>query len=98
MDADSVGAIRCPTLGLFRYITTGAALPAGADAVVAIEQTSKAGNDVEIKVGVEPGKWVRQVGSDMTVGEVVLEKGCRLGSAEIGLLVCLPPPRYLLVI
>lgn len=72
------------------YITTGAPLPAGADAVVMVEETmradSAAGGQVEIRRTVRPGADVRPIGNDIRAGEIVLQVGERLGAAEIGLL------------
>ncbi len=76
--------------GTVAYITTGAPLPAGADAVVMVEETARVddphGPQVEIQPGVRPGADVRQIGSDIRTGEAVLNAGTRLGAAEIGLL------------
>jgi gephyrin len=77
--------------GTVAYITTGAPLPAGADAVVMVEETEKLStNNVHPKVrvhhGVRAGADVRPIGSDMAPGQEVLAAGSRLGAAEIGLL------------
>lgn len=70
-------------------ISTGAALPAGADAVVRVEATS--GEDGRVLVGeeVEPGHDVRRAGDDIRPGEVVLPAGTRVGPAELGALASL---------
>ena len=53
-------------LGHVAYITTGASLPDGANAVVKIEDTMKIDvNKVEIKVPVAPLSHVREIGSDI---------------------------------
>ncbi|HXF63326.1 MAG TPA: gephyrin-like molybdotransferase Glp [Caldilineaceae bacterium] len=77
--------------GTVAYITTGAPLPEGADAVVMVEETERlSGADgevwVRIRRAVQPGDDVRPVGVDVAVGQVVLPAGTRLGAAEIGLL------------
>ncbi len=77
--------------GTVAYVTTGAPMPRGADAVVMVEQTEKfwARNgpaQVEIRARVRAGDDVRPVGVDVAAGELVLEAGTRLGPAEIGLL------------
>eukprot|EP00941_MAST-03F_sp_MAST-3F-sp1_P000041 g41.t1 len=77
------------TSGKIAYITTGAALPKGADAVVQIEHTKASlTNEVEVEIlqPVARGKWVRAPGSDISKGQKVLEKGNILGVAEVGLL------------
>ncbi len=77
--------------GSVAYITTGAPLPPGADAVVMVEETEQlpAVNrqpHVRIGVAVRPGDDVRPVGFDVAAGQEVLAAGTRLGAAEIGLL------------
>jgi gephyrin len=76
--------------GTVAYITTGAPMPDGADAVVMVEETepirSSGDPTVRIKRGVQRGDDVRQVGVDVQPGQVLLSSGERLGAAEIGLL------------
>lgn len=75
--------------GQIAYITTGAPMPAGADAVVMVEETSRVAGEplqVEIRTGVNAGADVRPVGVDVAQGEMVLPQGTLLGAAEIGLL------------
>jgi len=67
-------------------IMTGAVLPQGADAVVPVEATELAEDHVIIhQEEVSPGENVRQIGSDLRKGDLVLPAGTRLGPAEIGL-------------
>ena len=77
------------TPGAVMYITTGAKIPAGANAVVKIEDTRAVpGNDqeVEIAVSVERvGANIRQVGSDIQPGECLVQKGSLLTPIQIGL-------------
>lgn len=73
--------------GSVAYITTGAPIPAGADAVVMVEETEL--NDdgtVTIRSQVRAGDDIRPVGVDVQGGETVLRAGDRLGPAELGLL------------
>jgi gephyrin len=73
--------------GQVAYITTGAPLPAGADAVVQVEDTRPAGEGaVEILRTVRAGEDVRPVGHDIDTGAHVLAAGERLGPAELGLI------------
>lgn len=66
-------------------IHTGGMLPKGADAVVMVEYTQEVGaEEVEILRPVSQGENVLQIGEDVREGEVVIGKGVRLGSAEIG--------------
>ena len=71
--------------GQVSYITTGAPMPEGADAVVRIEDTEPSGERIRIKVAVTPGHDVRQAGSDMAPGTLVVRTGSVLGPAELGL-------------
>ena len=58
-------------------IMTGAAVPAGADAVVMVELTAPAadGSSVVVAVPVEPGTAVRRAGDDLQPGDVVVTPG-----------------------
>ena len=66
-------------------IATGGAVPPGADAVVRIEDVVLEGNAVEIP-GVDEGRSIRPRGGDIHEGEVVVEKGTRLGAAHVAAL------------
>jgi molybdopterin molybdotransferase len=69
-------------------ISTGAALPAGADAVVPVERTE--GGDGLVGVpDTEPGANVRRAGEDVKAGSPVLAPGTPLGPAEVGVLASL---------
>ncbi len=77
--------------GTVAYITTGAPLPPGADAVVMVEETERLPTDdgtprVRIHARVQPGDDVRPVGVDVAAGQQVLAAGEYIGPAEIGLL------------
>ena len=78
--------------GSVAYITTGAPLPDGADAVIQVEDTEPLpdGDDgrprVRILSQATPGQDVRPVGADVAAGMTVLSAGDLLGPAEIGLL------------
>lgn len=77
--------------GTVAYITTGAPMPSGADAVVMVEETERlaaTNGDAVVRIhqGVVAGADVRPIGSDMRPGQEVLPAGARLGAAEIGLL------------
>ena len=74
-------------IGTAAWVTTGAPLPRGADAVVPVESTELAEDHVIVSYdGLQPGDYVRPVGVDIAVGSVILEKGLTIGPAEIGLL------------
>jgi molybdopterin molybdotransferase len=67
-------------------IMTGAPLPAGADAVVPVEGTESAGDDVEVRRSVREGANVRLAGEDLAAGARVVTRGDVLRPADIGLL------------
>lgn len=74
-------------IGTAAWVTTGAPLPSGADAVVPVESTELAEDHVVITLeGLKPGDFVRPIGVDITKGSVVLQQGASIGPAEIGLL------------
>src|SRR5206468_3185358 len=65
-------AARGPQAGEAVRISTGAMLPAGADAVVRVEDTAERDGLVEIAVEVGPGKEIRRAGEDARAGDVVV--------------------------
>lgn len=74
-------------IGTAAWVTTGAPLPQGADAVVPVESTELAEDHVIISYeGLKAGDYVRPVGVDIARGSVVVERGATIGPAEIGLL------------
>ncbi|MGE5160731.1 MAG: gephyrin-like molybdotransferase Glp [Betaproteobacteria bacterium] len=66
-------------------IMTGAALPAGADAVVMSEDTETAGDNVRVLRAARAGQNVRHRSEHVRAGEAVLIAGRRLRSHDIGL-------------
>src|SRR5437867_3251600 len=68
-------------------ISTGAALPDGADGVLQVELTDDEGDAVVLRDDVAPGRNVRPAGDDLRAGDVVLPAGTRLGPAEVGVAV-----------
>lgn len=72
------------------YITTGSQLPPGTNAVVKVEDTTEdTPGEVNIRVSVAVGQFVRPVGCDIAIGQPVLLRGQTIGSIEIGLLATL---------
>src|SRR5258706_15171417 len=67
-------------------IMTGAPLPAGADAVVMIEHTERAGDLVSLERIPKPGDNFNQRGLEARAGATILHAGQRLGFAEIAVL------------
>jgi molybdopterin molybdotransferase len=70
-------------------ISTGAAMPTGADAVVAVEQTRRENGRVEILTAPATDANVRFAGDDVRAAELVLGTGTALGAAELGVLASL---------
>lgn len=78
------------TEGYCIRIMTGAPLPNGADAVVPVEATELADDNVRIlQEDITPGQNLRSIGADISIGEHLITAGTRLGAAEIGLLASL---------
>jgi molybdopterin molybdotransferase len=75
----AIGAGECA------QIMTGAAVPAGADAVVMIEQTRAAGGSVTLERGTERGQNIARRGIESLAGEKLLDAGTRLGYPEMAL-------------
>ncbi|MBI1749232.1 MAG: molybdopterin molybdotransferase MoeA [Acidobacteria bacterium] len=72
--------------GQCAQIMTGAAVPAGADAVVMIEHTRPSGASVVMERKVAPGENIVPRGSESKAGKILLQPGARLGYAELALL------------
>jgi molybdopterin molybdotransferase len=67
-------------------ISTGAAIPAGATAVIPQENVSLQDGEREIvtRAPVHEGDNVRHAGEDMRAGDTILRSGCVLAAAELG--------------
>ena len=72
--------------GTCAEIATGAPLPAGADAVVMVEQTAAEGDLIQIKGPSTPGANVGRRGSDIMTGDPVVHAGDVLTPSRIGAL------------
>jgi molybdopterin molybdotransferase len=70
-------------------ISTGAVLPAGADAIVPVEDTRRQDGRVEVLAGAAVGAHVRRAGDDVRAGQAVLARGAVIGAAELGVLASL---------
>jgi molybdopterin molybdotransferase len=92
-----VGAVKMGTMpdsevhaGQAAQIPTGGFLPRGADAVVMVEYTNSAGNNsIEVTRPVTVKTNVLDRGEDARSGEVLLSKGKKLRSQEVGFLAAL---------
>jgi molybdopterin molybdotransferase len=86
-------------------ISTGAAVPAGATAVIPVERTSESDGRVNVDE-TAAGANIRRAGEDVRAGDVVLARGIRLGAAELGVaasvgrveLACARRPRVALLV
>mmetsp|Transcript_42190 Transcript_42190/g.82781 ORF Transcript_42190/g.82781 Transcript_42190/m.82781 type:complete len:713 (+) Transcript_42190:54-2192(+) len=74
------------------YIATGAALPEGLELVAPVEecavtsQDGDSGDVVRVPASSALRKNVREIGSDVAVGEVLIGRGAAVGPAEVGLM------------
>jgi molybdopterin molybdotransferase len=66
-------------------IFTGAAVPAGADAVVMQEHVTREGDSVTITVRPRPGQNIRRAGEDIARGAVAIAAGTRLSAGGVAL-------------
>ncbi|MEY8018240.1 gephyrin-like molybdotransferase Glp [Mycobacterium servetii] len=71
--------------GTAHRIMTGAPLPAGATAVVPVEDTDGGMDTVAIRAPREPGKHIRRAGEDVAPGTTVLRRGQVVTPAMLGL-------------
>ena len=89
---EDIAAGHLPTEKVLRgqasKIMTGAAVPAGADAVVKFEETEDlpSNNRVKILRAIDRGRNISKMGEDMKVGQIVLRKGMPIRPQEIGIL------------
>ncbi|MFB3108430.1 MAG: gephyrin-like molybdotransferase Glp [Candidatus Binatia bacterium] len=67
-------------------IMTGAVIPRGADTIVRVEYTESVHGKVRISKVDGCGSHVRGAGEDVQSGRTILQKGKRLGPADIGLM------------
>ncbi len=67
-------------------ITTGSALPQGADSVVRVESTRADGDTIWVHIPSPPGRNVGRVGEDIRAGTVMFEPGRRLRPQDLGVL------------
>lgn len=74
----------CLVAGEAMQINTGAPIPAGADAVVRLEDTQPAGSrDVVVRAPAAPGQFITPRRSYVRAGQQVLPAGTRMGPLEI---------------
>ncbi len=74
-------------------ISTGAPIPAGADAIIRQELTRVDDGVVVVEAAVGVGNDIRRAGEDIAAGTLILGAGTVLGPAEIGVLASVNIPR-----
>ena len=75
--------------GLAMRIMTGAPVPAGADAVIPLEDTDRGLARVAIRRPVRTSECIRRTGEDIAAGDPALGAGAALGPQQIALLAAL---------
>lgn len=87
--------LKAVTSGSVWRITTGAPVPPGADAVVMVEATTleEATGTEELSISIheqtQPGAFIREIGSDLSIGEQILQAGQLISplGGELGVLI-----------
>jgi molybdopterin molybdotransferase len=81
-----MGTVPDRTIGAYEAmrIHTGAMLPAGADAVVMMEETNVHGDEVEVLAAAPPGDNVLWPGEDVRAGATAFAAGTRIDVAVLG--------------
>ena len=75
------------TTGTCAEIATGAPLPAGADAVVMVEETARNGDhDIDVFAATATGQNVGRLGADIVAGDRVVAAGDLLSPSRVGAL------------
>ncbi|HET7120878.1 MAG TPA: gephyrin-like molybdotransferase Glp [Solirubrobacterales bacterium] len=68
------------------WISTGAMIPAGADAVLAVEEAREQDGAVLPSRQVVPGEHIRRAGEDLKAGATLLARGQAIGAAQLAVL------------
>jgi molybdopterin molybdotransferase len=82
-------AARPVTGGECVAIATGAEMPAGSDAVVMVEHTSRRGDEVSVRMPARPGQHIGRRGGDLARGTTALRAGSQLTPARVGVVAAL---------
>lgn len=91
--------------GTTMRIMTGAPLPEGADAIVAVEDSDGGTELASLHLAPEPGRHVRRQGEDVRVGDEVLPAGVIItpgrlaltAAANVPVVQCFPRPRVAVI-
>lgn len=70
-------------------VSAGALIPAGADAVLPLEDSEREDTTLQVYIPAQTGSNIQPAGYDLKTGQTVLKKGQVLGSTEIGILAAL---------
>ncbi len=65
---------------------TGAMVPAGADAIVIVENADRDGDSLDVREGSPPGKHIRRAGGDFPAGATLLSPPRRLTPEDVSLI------------
>jgi molybdopterin molybdotransferase len=68
------------------WISTGAMLPDGADAVLPVEDAREEGGELVPARAVRSGEYVRRAGEDVEAGQALIAAGQEIGAAEVAVL------------
>ncbi|MGN6664942.1 MAG: molybdopterin molybdotransferase MoeA [Solirubrobacterales bacterium] len=68
------------------WISTGAMVPQGADAVLPVEDAAEEDGHLRPGRAVMAGENIRRAGEDVEAGQALLAPGCRIGAAEVAVL------------
>jgi len=72
-------------IGHAARVSTGAAIPEGADQVVIQENVNRDGNTLSTDEAANPGRHIRPAGSDYNAGDLLIPKGTILNPAKVAL-------------
>jgi molybdopterin molybdotransferase len=75
------------------WISTGAMVPDGADAVLPVEDSREEGGHLVPGRAVRPGEHIRRAGEDVEAGQVLLGAGQQIGAAEVAVLAAAGVPQ-----
>ena len=84
--------------GTATRIMTGAPVPAGADAVMMVEDSEGEGEEVSFRHAPREGQHIRRKGSDLRAGTAVLQPGTVLGAGALGLAAAVGVPSLRVVV
>ena len=88
VDVSSAGSPSEISIGTGECIQcmTGAEIPKGADAIIMVEDTSGFSNNEKVKImnSASPGAHIRKRGEEINEGDILIIKGTRITSNELG--------------